>query len=63
MAKLQLSLRVDASLLRRAQQVLRARSKTEVVERSLATVVELERHRRLILRFSGTARSDDFRSS
>ena len=63
MAKLELSLRVDPRLVRRAQRVLGARTKTEVVERSLAAVVEIERHRRLIRRFSGKGRSDDFRAS
>ena len=63
MAKLQMSLRVDADLVRRAQKALGARTKTEVVERSLAAIVEIEKHRRLIRRFSGTGRSHDFRAS
>jgi Arc/MetJ family transcription regulator len=63
MAKLQMSLRVDADLVRRAQKALGARTKTEVVERSLAAIVEIEKHRRLIHRFSGTGRSHDFRAS
>jgi hypothetical protein len=63
MGKLQLSLRVDPLLVRRAQRLLGARTKTEVVERSLATIIEMERHRRLIRRFSGKGRSDDFRAS
>lgn len=61
MAKLQMSLRVDPALVRKAQKALGVKSKTEVVERSLAAVVELDRHRRLIRRFSGTGRPDDFR--
>ncbi len=61
MAKLQMSLRVDPMLVRKAQKALGVRGKTEVVERSLAAVVELDRHRRLIRRFSGTGRADDFR--
>ena len=63
MAKLQMSLRVDADLVRRAQKALGARTKTQVVEQSLATIVELEKHRRLIRRFSGTGRLHDFRQS
>jgi hypothetical protein len=62
-AKLQMSLRVDPALVRKAQRALRARTKTELVERSLALVVELEEHRRLIRRFSGTAGPHDFRDS
>ena len=63
MAKLQMSLRVDADLVRRAQKALGARTKTQVVEQSLATIVELEKHRRLIRRFSGTGKLHDFRQS
>lgn len=63
MAKVQMSLRLDARLVRQAQRILRARSKTEVVERALSTVVEQEKHRQLIRRFSGTAKPEDFRDS
>lgn len=63
MAKLQMSLRVDADLVRRAQKALGVRTKTQVVEQSLATVVEIEKHRRLIRRFSGTGKLHDFRQS
>jgi len=63
MAKLQMSLRVDADLVRRAQKALGARTKTEVVERSLAAIVDLEKHRRLIRRFSRAGRPHDFRHS
>jgi hypothetical protein len=63
MAKLQMSLRLDAALVRRAQKVLGARTKTEVVERSLAAIVEIEKHRRLIRRFGGTGKRYDFRDS
>jgi len=61
MARLQISLRIPPELVRKAQKVLGVRSKTEVVERALAALVELDKHRRLIRRFSGTARPDDFR--
>ncbi|MBI4012936.1 MAG: type II toxin-antitoxin system VapB family antitoxin [Candidatus Rokubacteria bacterium] len=63
MAKVQMSLRIDPVLVRKARKALGARSKTEVVERSLAAVVELEKHRRLIRRFSGTGKPDAFRDS
>ena len=58
-----MSLRIDPALVRKAQRVLGVRSETAVVERSLAAVVELEKHRRLIRRFSGTGKPDDFRDS
>jgi len=63
MAKLQMSLRVDADLVRRARKAFGARTKTEAVERSLAAVVELEKHRRLIRRFSRAGGPHDFRHS
>jgi len=63
MAKLQMSHRVDANLVRRARKALGARTKTEVVERSLVAVVELEKHRCLIRRFSRAGRPHDFRHS
>lgn len=63
MAKIQMSLRVDPVLVRKAQRALGARTKTEAVERALVTVVEMEAHRRLIRRFSGTGKPDDFRDS
>ncbi len=62
-AKVQMSLRVDAGLVRRAQKALGARTKTEVVERSLAAIVEIDKHRRLIRRFSRAGRPHDFRHS
>ena len=63
MAKLRMSLRVDAGLVRRGQKALGARTKTQVVEQSLAAIVEIEKHRRLIRRFSGGGRLRDFRES
>jgi len=62
-AKLQMSLRVDADLVRRARKALGARTKTEALERSLAAVVELEKHRRLIRQFNRAGRPRDFRHS
>ena len=61
MAKVQMSLRVDPVLVRKAQRALRARTKTEVVERALSAVVEIAEHRRLIRQFSGTGKPSDFR--
>ena len=63
MVKLQMSLRVDAGVVRQAQKALGARTKTEVAEQLLPAIVELEKHRRLIRRFSGTGRVHDFRES
>ena len=42
MAKILTSLRIDETLVRRAQKVLGAKNKTETVEMSLETVVEME---------------------
>lgn len=48
MPKPRRSVRVDADLVRRAQKALGTRSKTELVERSLAAIVEFEKRRRLM---------------
>jgi hypothetical protein len=61
MAKAQMSLRVDPVLVRKVQRALGARTKTEVVERSLMAMLEIAKHRRLIRRFGGTGKPDDFR--
>ena len=61
MAKAQMSLRVDPVLVRKVQRALGARTKTEVVDRSLMAMLEIAKHRRLIRRFSGTGKPDDFR--
>ncbi len=63
MPKTQISVRVDRELVRQAQKALGSKTITQLVERSLSAVVEMERHRRLIRRFSGTAEPDDFRDS
>lgn len=63
MPKLQRSVRVDADLVRRAQKALGARSKTELVERSLAAIVEFEKRRRRIRRFSGSRSLCDVRDT
>lgn len=63
MPKAQISVRVDTELLKKAQKALGARNNTVVIERSLSAVVEIEKHRRLIRRFSGTGKPDDFRES
>jgi hypothetical protein len=60
MAKAQMSLRVDPALVRKVQRALGARTKTEVVERSQTARLEIAKHRRLIRRFSGTGKPDDF---
>lgn len=63
MAKALTSLRIDDGLVRKAQRVLRARNKTQTIEMSLETVVEMEKHRKLIKRYSGKARPGDFSHS
>ena len=60
MAKALTSLRLDDRLVRRAQRVLGAKSRTQTIEMSLEAVVETEKHRKLIKRFSGKARPSDF---
>ena len=60
MAKALTSLRLDDRLVRRAQKVLGAKSRTQTIEMSLEAVIETEKHRKLIKRFSGKARPADF---
>ena len=60
MAKTLTSLRLDDRLVRRAQRVLGAKSRTQTIEMSLEAVVETEKHRKLIKRYSGKARLGDF---
>jgi len=63
MAKALTSLRLDDSLVRKAQRVLGTKSRTRTIEMSLEAVVEMEKHRRLIKRYSGKAKPSDFRHS
>lgn len=63
MAKALTSLRIDEGLVRKAQRVLRAKNKTQTIEMSLQAVVEIEKHRKLIRRYSGKARPGDFNRS
>ena len=61
MAKAPTSLRLDNRLFRRAQRVLGAKNRTQhIIEMSLEAVVETEKHRKLIKRYSGKARLGDF---
>ena len=60
MAKALTSLRLDDRLVRQAQKVLRAKSRTQAIEMSLQAVVETEKHRKLMKRYSGKARPGDF---
>jgi len=59
-AKFLTSLRLDDRLVRTAQKVLGAKTRTQTIEMSLEAVVETEKHRKLIKRFSGKARPGDF---
>ncbi|HYR84279.1 MAG TPA: hypothetical protein VE422_09405 [Terriglobia bacterium] len=63
MAKPLISLRLDERLVRSAQKVLKAKSRTQTIEMSLEAVVELNKHRKLIERYSGKARPTDFERS
>ncbi len=63
MAKALTSLRIDHDLVRRAQRVLGAKNRTQTVEMSLKAVVEMEKHRKLIKRYSGKAKPGDFNHS
>ena len=60
MAKSLTSLRLDDRLVKRAQKVLGATSKTQAIEMSLEAVLETEKHRKLIRKYSGKATPGDF---
>jgi hypothetical protein len=60
MAKSLTSLRLDERLVKRAQKILGAKSRTQTIEMSLEAVVESEKHRKLVQRYSGKARPGDF---
>jgi hypothetical protein len=60
MAKSLTSLRLDDRLVKRVQKVLGATSKTQAIEMSLEAVLEAEKHRKLIRKYSGKAAPDDF---
>ena len=57
------SFRLDERLVKKAQKALKAKSRTEAIEMSLEAVIEAEKHRKLIGRYSGKARPDDFERS
>ena len=63
MAKALTSLRIDHGLVRKAQRVLGAKNRTQTIEMSLEAVVEMEKHRKLIKRYSGKAKPSDFNHS
>ena len=63
MAKALTSLRIDHELVRKAQKVLGAKNRTQTIEMSLEAVVEMEKHRKLIKRYSGKAKPCDFSHS
>lgn len=60
MAKELTSLRLNDRLVREAQKALGAKTRTQTIELSLEAVVEAEKHRKLIKRYSGKARPGDF---
>ncbi len=63
MAKELISLRIDQALVEKAKKALGATSKTRAIEMALEAVIEMDRHRRLIRRFSGKGKPDDFAHS
>ena len=63
MVKALTSLRIDHGLVRKAQRVLGAKNRTQTIEMSLEAVIEMEKHRRLIKRYSGKAKPSDFSHS
>jgi hypothetical protein len=63
MAKELRSLRLNDRLVRRAQRVLRAKTRTQTIEMSLEAVIEADKHRKLIKQYSGKARPGDFERS
>lgn len=63
MAKALTSLRLDDRLVREAQKALGTKNRTETIEMSLEVVVEMEKHRKLIKRYSGKAKPGDFSHS
>jgi hypothetical protein len=60
MAKALTSLRIDHQLVKKAQRVLKAKSRTQTIEMSLEAVIEMEKHRRFVRRYSGKATRRDF---
>lgn len=60
MAKSLTSLRRDDRLVRRAQKVLGATSRTQTIAMSLEAILEAEKHRKLIKKYSGQAKRGDF---
>jgi len=57
------SLRIDPSLVRKAQTVLKAKSKTEAIERALETVIDMAAHREIVRKYSGKGTSKSFEIS
>ncbi len=60
MAKALTSLRIDHELVKKAQRVLGAKSRTQTIEMSLEAVIEMEKHRRFVKRYGGKATPRDF---
>jgi Arc/MetJ family transcription regulator len=63
MAKELTSLRLNDQLVKKAQKALGTKTRTQTIELSLEAVVEAEKHRKLIKRYSGKARPGDFERS
>lgn len=57
------SLRIDPSLVRRAQSALKAKTKTEAIEQALETVIEMAAHREIVRKYRGKGTSKSFELS
>ena len=57
------SLRIDPSLVRKAQAALKAKNKTEAIERALETVIEMSTHREIVRKYSGKGTPTSFELS
>ncbi|MBI1746158.1 MAG: hypothetical protein HYR55_06175 [Acidobacteria bacterium] len=63
MPKTLTSLRLDFRLVDKARRILNAKDRTEAIEASLAAIIEMDKHRKIIDRFSGKGKPDDFARS
>jgi len=53
-------MRIDPELVRQAQRILKAKTKTETVELALESVIEMEKHKEIIRRYSGKGTKSSF---
>ena len=53
-------MRIDPKVVRQAQRILKAKTKTETVEMALESVIEMEKHKDIIRRYSGKGTKNSF---